>query len=310
MKKVAMVFPGYGSQYVGMAKELYDQSRVMQEYFEEASNCLNMNFVKLCFASSEAELAKMNHAYVATFLVSSSLYAILKEEGIMPEVVAGYNLGEYAAIFAADGMSLPDGLYLLNKYATFYHDHLATMDVGMLRINGLQAADLQGLCDKVGDSVNVALIAVYETPVQHVVSGTRSAIERLRQIVDALDKVRVSDVDVELGLHSPMMETVAANLKMYLEKVDFKELRVPLIDDVRGKLLRHGQEIKDHVVEHIRSPLVWHKVIESLKEYDPIIEIGPGSFLNPYIQAVYPEKIVISVNKRSDIEALRELLAT
>jgi len=304
-----MVFPGYGSQFVGMAKELYDQSRIMQEYYEEASNCLNMNFVKLCFASSEIELAKMNHAYVATFLVSCSLYAIMKEEGIEPHVVAGYNLGEYAALFAADGFSLPDGLYLLNKYATFYHDHLATMDAGLLRINGLRAQELQTLCDKVGDTMNVALIAVYETPIQHVVSGTRTALERLRQLADAMDNVKVADGDIELGLHSPLMETVAMNLKVYLEKVDFKELRVPLIDDVRGKLLRQGDEIKDHVVEHIRSPLVWHKVIESLRDYDPIIEVGPGSLLNPYIQAVFPEKIVVSVNKRSDIEALKEMLA-
>src|SRR5690606_20836996 len=124
MMKIGMVFPAQGSQFVGMGKELYDDSRIMQEYFEQASNCLDINFVKLCFASSDAELSILNHTYTSLFLVSSSLYALLKDAGIEPSIVAGYNIGEYAAMHAASSLSLPDGLYLLNKYANFYQDLL------------------------------------------------------------------------------------------------------------------------------------------------------------------------------------------
>ena len=119
--KIGMFFPDYGSQYVGMGKDLYDESRLMQEYFEEAYNCLSINFVKLCFASSDAELSALEHAYVSIFLTSVSLAALVKEEGIPYFCGGGHGIGELSAICIIDGISLPDGLYFLQKYALFYN---------------------------------------------------------------------------------------------------------------------------------------------------------------------------------------------
>src|SRR5579872_2345677 len=99
--KIALLFPGYGSQYVGMGKELYDEYRIVQEYFEEASNCVNINFVKLCFASSDSEISKLVNAYTSLFVIGGAVSALLKEHGIVPDVVAGYNNGEITALFAA-----------------------------------------------------------------------------------------------------------------------------------------------------------------------------------------------------------------
>src|SRR5579872_2129839 len=99
--KIALLFPGYGSQFVGMGKELYDEHRIVQEYFEEASNCLNINFVKLCFASSDAELRKAENAYTALFLVSSAIAALLQQYGVTPHAVAGYNIGQLSAVHVA-----------------------------------------------------------------------------------------------------------------------------------------------------------------------------------------------------------------
>ena len=142
--KIGMIFPGYGSQFVGMCKELYDSSRLVQEYFEEAANCLNSNVVKLCFASSDAELSKMQNAYPAMFLVSSAIAALLRQEGIEPHIVAGYNTGEYAALFAAKAMTFPDGLYLLSKYAQSYQELLDELkEVDLVRVTGITADELE-----------------------------------------------------------------------------------------------------------------------------------------------------------------------
>src|SRR5437016_3408870 len=102
--KIGMLFPGYGSQFVGMGKELYDNSRIIQEYYEEASNCLNVNFVKLCFASSDAELSKLTSAYPALFLASTATAAFIKEIGINIDLIAGHGLGEYSALCTAGGL--------------------------------------------------------------------------------------------------------------------------------------------------------------------------------------------------------------
>ena len=136
--KIACLFPGYGSQFVGMAKELYDEYRIVQEYFEQANYCLpDLNFIKLCFASSDIDISQMQHAYTANFLVGSSLYGLLREQGFKPDVVLGCNQGEYAALYAAKSFSFPDGLYLLSKYASFYMQALESMKVSLTQSKGL-----------------------------------------------------------------------------------------------------------------------------------------------------------------------------
>jgi len=223
--KTIILFPGYGSQFVGMGKELYDESRIMQEYFEEAANCLDVNFVKLCFASSDIELGKMSNAYPALFLIGSSISTMIKEVGITPDAVAGYNSGEYAAVYAAGCFSFPDGLYLLNKFATFYEQALVDMDVELMRVTGLPTAKLQDVC--MHSSNGDVYIAVYETADEHIISGNTAAVERVRSALAEHEGVAIGDVGVEVGLHSPLMEPVVVQFKDYLEKVDFKNLAYP-----------------------------------------------------------------------------------
>ncbi len=306
--KIGMLFPGYGSQFVGMGKELYDDSRVMQEYFEEAANCLNVNFVKLCFAASDAELARMENAYTSLFLVSSAIAALLKQEGIEPSIIAGYNIGEYSAIHAAGGISFPDGLYLLSKYQAFYQELLETVSVAGIQIVGLPTAQVKELCSRVQHSGAIASIAVHDGLVQHTVMGTVGAIEALRELLAALPGVEIDDMGVEVGLHNALMDPVVLNFKLYLEKVDFKNLMCPLITNADAKLVHEGDSVKLSVIKQIHSPVLWQQSIELLNQCDVVIEVGPGSYLSSMVQAQYPEKKCRAINKMSDIEELRSLL--
>ena len=217
--KIALLFPGYGSQFVGMGKDLYDEYRVVQEYFEEASYVLNNNFVKLCFASSDAELSKMANAYSSLFLLGAATYAVLKEHGIEPDIVAGYNNGETAALFAAGCFSFPDGLYLLNKFCSLYQEVVDEMDVDVIHITGVATAQVEAVCKKVSNNEGKAFIAIYNSPTDHIVAGNRDQLSLIQDIFS--DAGVVKYLSVEIGLHSSLMNAVVDSLKKYLENLDF-----------------------------------------------------------------------------------------
>lgn len=299
--KVGMVFPGYGSQFVGMGKDLYDQSRVMQEYFEQAANCLDQNFVKLCFASSDAELSRMEHAYPAIFLLSCSLYAMLKEKGITPDIVAGYNQGEYAALFAAGSINFPDGLYLLSKSAAFFTEHIKTDTLALLQVEPISSDNIYRLCQEKGTE-----IAAYNSEFSYTISGTTQTITAVRESCIDLDACDSKHVGVEFGFHSDVMEPVVDAFKMYLEKVDFKDPQTMLVGMTTGKLVTTGEQIKSDVIEQLTVPLQWEKALHQFRDCDVIIEIGPGTTLGKWVKAKYPDKTILPLNTLDDFEAIKD----
>jgi len=306
--KIGILFPGYGSQFVGMGKEFYDESRVVQEYFEEAANCLNTNFVKLCFASSDSEISKMHNAYTSTFLVSCALYALLKEEGIKADIVAGYNLGEYAALHAAGGINFPDGLYLLNKYATLYQEALETMGVGILQVTGISTKTLQEICETSSKGAYRVDIAIYNSPTDHIVSGHSPAVAAVRGFV-AQDPVATSkELPVEIGLHSDLMNAIMDSLAIYLEKVDFKDIAIPLMCSAEICNVKEADQVRRRIIEHVDTPVKWDKVLDALADYDLLIEVGPGTTLTTMVKEKYPDKLSISINKRSDVDDLKKMM--
>lgn len=136
------------------------------------------------------------------------------------------------------------------------------------------------------------------------------AIERLRDLVVAVrPSADIQLVSVEGGLHSALMDGVIGNFKMYLEKVDFKNVRVPLVSGVDGQLIADGPAVKDHVIRAINSPIVWTRIMDVLQLYDVVIEVGPGTQLSSFVRAHYPEKTCIAINKQEDVDTLKGLLA-
>lgn len=306
--KIGMLYPDYGSQFVGMGKDLYDESRLMQEYFEEAYNCLSINFVKLCFASSDAELSAPEHAYVALFLTSVSLAALIKEEGIPISLAAGHGIGELSAIGAVDGISLPDGLYFLQKYALFYKELLPQLNVRANVVKGISALLLKRFCAELSKKSLFVSIAAYNNDYEHVVTGSAELFPAL------LDKIRqkngtMQEISVDGGLHNAFMDPVVATLEKYSEKIDFKDTTIPIIASSDGALVNKGELIKRRVMKQLHAPIFWKKVLQHCIDWDIIIEIGPGKTLTPLIRHMYPDKPIFTINTRSDIEELKKVVS-
>ena len=305
--KIGMLFPDYGSQYVGMGKELYDESRLMQEYFEEAYNCLSINFVKLCFASSDEELSALENAYVSIFLTSVSLALLVKQEGITIDAVAGHGIGELSALCTIDGISLPDGLYFLQKYALFYSELLQTVDVRAALVKGINAATLKKICSSLNEHDLKLSLAVYTSDYEHIVTGNAALFPDLAKMV-AEKNGFMQEISVKGGLHSDLMNPVVDTLEKYCTKIDFRTTSIPLIACADGALVQKHDAIKQRVMKQLHAPIMWNKVLQQCADWDIILEIGPGKTLSSLVRALFPEKAHFTINTRSDIDALKSFI--
>lgn len=305
--KIGMIFPGQGTQFLGMGKALYDSERIIQEKFEEASNCLGENFVKLCFASSEEMLLGTIPTQTAIFLVSASIYTLLQEKyGIVPDIVAGHSLGEYTAVFAAGGMNFPDTLYLLKKRAVFMEETMKGQRGGLLVVLGLDTEAVQTICQQYDcpeSNDSVVELANYNSPTQHVIAGTMDELNAIKADVEVM-RGKAKMLPVAGAFHSRMLRKTEELFAMYLLKVDFKPLQIPMINNVMATIVKSPSEIKLSLVKQTSSHIYWWASMERMADCDIIIEVGPNDKFGKIIKREWPDKPVASINSQKDIDTL------
>lgn len=309
-KTIGVIFSGYGEQFVTMGKDIYNESRHVQDLFEQASMCLTINFVQLCFASSDVEISEIDKGYLAILLTQISIYSQLAQAGLRPDFIAGYGIGEYAAAVASGSLSFADGLYLLSKYAKIFKSFVEeNPHYSVLHLpKGFTLQTLEALCQELSIDDKHIFVAAHNTESGFSVAGHVDLIEKLKEYCKMHEIRKVKEVNVAYGLHSSIVDSLMSLLSPYFFKIDFKPLSFPVITNVDGAYVTSSDALESAILRKINSPVLWDEVMNGFIGCEILICVGPGKQVAEWAQLKYPDKEIYSIEGLADLDKVKQLL--
>ncbi|WP_225073467.1 ACP S-malonyltransferase [Desulfuromonas sp. CSMB_57] len=284
----AFVFPGQGSQYPGMGKELADNFAVARQTFEEANEALGFHIARLCFEGPEQELqltANTQPAIVATSI--AALRVVQAETGLQPAFVAGHSLGEYAALVCAGGLAFGDAVRIVRQRGTFMQQAVPVGVGGMAAIMGLDNAALTAVCEEAAQDELVAP-ANFNSPGQVVIAGHLTAVERAMALARERGAKRALPLPVSAPFHCPLMQPAADGLAEVLGRVTIGELLCPVVSNVEAVPNRDAGKVRELLVRQVCAPVRWDEsvTVMAAQGVERFIEIGPGKVLSGLIKRI------------------------
>ncbi|MFE9279571.1 ACP S-malonyltransferase [Paenibacillus glucanolyticus] len=309
MKKLSLIFPGQGSQYVGMGKRLYENSGTARQVFEEVSDSLNMDMAKLCFDSGSSELMLTENTQPALLTVSVSMFRVYMEQGgAEPSYLAGHSLGEISALVCTNAIKLGDAAKIVRQRGRFMQETVTLGEGVMAAISGIDVESIEKQCNILQSIGRVVVISNYNSPSQTVISGTADGVEEVCRELEKLGAKAVV-LNVSAPFHSPLMKPAAKKFKAELEKYEYQPLRWPVISNVTGLPYANENTIISNLCEQIYKPVQWVYTMDYLKSsgVDTLVELGPKDVLKNLSVKIAPTIKALSYDKPEDEDVIANL---
>ncbi|HZG17423.1 MAG TPA: ACP S-malonyltransferase [Candidatus Bathyarchaeia archaeon] len=310
MGKIAFVFPGQGSQFVGMGAELVSQSAAAKEIFQQADEALGFSLSGLCFSGPEEELRLTANTQPAILTASMAVYAALKEmvPNFRPDFVAGHSLGEYSALCAAGTLSFADAVRTVRSRGQFMEEAVPAGQGAMAAVLGMDRELLHSVCQGVSQEGYPVQLANLNSPGQIVISGSAEGVRLAGEKAKENGAKRVLPLNVSGPFHSSLMEPAAQKLSAVLSGIQVADASIPVVANVIARPVDKADEIVDSLVKQVASPVLWEDSVQWMVEQGvtTFVEIGPGKVLAGLIKKIAPADTTIYAVQ--DLASLEELV--
>ena len=306
MSKTAFIFPGQGAQYVGMAKDFYEQIPVSRKVIDKASQATGIDIPALCFQANE-KINITEYTQIAMLAAEAAMLRALEDRGVRSQVNAGLSLGEYGALLASGVMSEEDAFAAVRRRGILMQEAVPTGGA-MAAVLGAEAALIEEICEKTEGIVSVAN---YNCPGQIVITGEKEAVERAGESLKEAGARRIIPLNVSGPFHSGMLEGAGEKLGEALAEVKLHEFTVPYVTNVTAQYVTETSEFNALLVKQVSSPVRGQQCVERMLAdgVDTFIEIGPGKTLAGFMRKIDRKAKVLNVEKVEDLEkAVKECL--
>lgn len=307
---IGLVFPGQGSQSVGMGKALYDAHPALKTLYEEASSVLGYDVAVLCFEGPAERLNLTEFTQPALLVSSIAALAVLEPARLKPVAVAGHSLGEYSALVAAGGVSFRDAVRLVQKRGRYMAEAVPPGTGLVAALLGLAADVVRQVCRE-ASAAGVVAAANFNSPGQVVIAGEKAAVERAIELAKSLGCKKAIPLPVSVPVHTPLMQSAADRLAKDLAVVHWSDLTAPLVNNAEATAIRRAPDIPPSLIRQLPSSVLWEDSVRTMAAMGvtTFIEVGPGTVLTGLIKRILPDVTLLNVQDPKSLEATLKALA-